>query len=56
MSGRRLVRDEYIKERGLVGTTNPFEIENLAEIGVGAVGDVDEVGLDETFWRVGADL
>ena len=40
----------------LLSTADAFEIEDFAEVGVVAVGDVHEVGLDESLGRRWADL
>ena len=44
------------EEVSMVCLANALELEDLAEVGVGAVGNVDEVGLDEGFWRRWPDL
>ncbi len=38
---------EEFEEVGLVFLGDAFEVEDLAEVDVGFVGNVDEVGLDE---------
>ena len=45
-----------LDEVGVVGLAHALEVEHLAEVGVGFVGDVDEVGLDEGFGGGGPDL
>jgi hypothetical protein len=40
----------------LISFTDALEVENLAEVGVGFVGYVDEVCLDESFGGRRADL
>lgn len=47
---------EEVHEDGLVGAADALEVEDFPEVGVGFVGDVNEVGLDEGFWGMGADL
>ena len=54
--GGRLEGCEQVQERGLLGFAQALEVQDLAEVGVGFVGDVDEVGLHEGFGRRGADL
>lgn len=41
MGGRGFERVEEVHERGLLGTTDALQVEDLAEVGVGFVGDVD---------------
>jgi hypothetical protein len=50
------VDSEEFNKDGLVLFADAFEFEDLAEIGVGAVANVDEVGLDEAFGRGRPDL
>ena len=38
-----------LEELGLVLLADAFQIEEFAEVGVGFVADVDEVGLNERF-------
>jgi hypothetical protein len=40
---------EEIEKLCLLSFAETFQVEDLAEIGIGFVGDVDEVGLDEGF-------
>lgn len=54
--GRLAVGVEEVDEGGLLALADALEVEDLAEVCVGAVGDVDEVGLDEGFWGRGAHL
>lgn len=51
MIGRCAERSEEILKLVLFCFADALEIENLAEIGVGFVGNVDEVGLHEGFGR-----
>ncbi len=41
---------EQVDQIGLVLFANAFQFEDFPEIGVGSVGNVDKVGLDEGFW------
>lgn len=45
-----------VEEVGLVLLAETFEVQDFAEVGVGFVGDVDQVGLHEGFGGGGADL
>lgn len=47
---------EEVEELRLLCLADTLEVEDLAEVGVGFVGNVDEVGLDERFGRRRADL
>ena len=50
------MRDKELHELRLVFLGDALEIEDLAEVGVGSVGDVDEVGLNEGFGGRGMHL
>lgn len=56
VAGTVAVGVEELDESGLVLFADAFELEDLAEIRVGFVADVDEVGLHEGFGRRGPDL
>jgi len=47
---------EEVDQGGLFGLTDAFKVEDFTEVGVGPVGDVDEIRLDKSFWRRRADL
>lgn len=52
IAGTGSVGAKELDEVGVVGLAHALEVEDLAEVGVGFVGDVDEVGLHEGFgWR-----
>lgn len=45
------MRLEEVQEVALVLLAEAFEVEDFAEVGVGFVADVDEVGLHQSFRR-----
>ncbi len=45
------MRLEEVKQVGLVLLAESFEVEDFAEVGVGFVRDMDEIGLDQGFRR-----
>ena len=47
---------EELDQVRLVRFLETFEIQDFAKVGVGFVGDVNQVGLDESFWRGGPNL
>lgn len=56
MRGGRTVGGEEVDKGGLVLFADTLQVEDFAEVGVGFVGDVDQIRLHERFWRRGADL
>ena len=50
------MHSKQLYQRSLIRLSHAFQVEDLTEICVGAVGDVDEVGLDEAFWGIDPDL
>ena len=56
VSGARAVGLEELDQVRLVCFFETFEIQDFAEVGVGFVGDMNQVGLDESFGWGGPDL
>lgn len=56
VAGGGAVGLEEVEEVGVVLFAEALEVEDFAEVGVGSVGDVDEVGLHEGFGRGGPHL
>lgn len=51
MVGRCTEGREEVEKLSLLSLADALEIKNLAEVGVGFVGNMDKVGLHEGFWR-----
>lgn len=47
---------KQVNQVGLILLAETFEVEDFAEVGVGFVGDVDEIGLHQSFRRGRPDL
>ena len=47
---------EQLEEVGLLVAADALQLQDAAEVGVGPVGEVDQVGLDEGLGRRGAHL
>lgn len=56
MIGRGFEGGEEVEELSLFALLEAFQVHDLLEVGVGLVSYVDEVGLDESLGRCGADL